>query len=297
MDSRVMHSELTSPFGRMGSAMPTLDATPYHQVRYKASHNSYDRTMSLEDQLRFDPNAPWECGCRGLELDLSQVPRDAKSWDVKHDPGAREPAHPFKKYLADLLKWSAGAKNHVPVTVVLDLKRVNSSEQAFPGRLDTYIRDHFDASSLFRPKDFWDDAGGQWPTIKELRGKFLFVLSGAGIKNVYPREASAPEPRLCFVDRGMPRDPGGMKLRKFSRVFINMDRKSMGRTSMKKWLKQAARHPQFCIRLYGLNGRSMWNSATEHGVNMMATDAMTGEDWATVVPVGAADPMMAFTPP
>ena len=57
--------------------MATYGELRYHQASHKASHNSYEREeIPVATQLAFNGRKPHDAGCRGLELDIMQSPRN-----------------------------------------------------------------------------------------------------------------------------------------------------------------------------------------------------------------------------
>lgn len=249
---------------------PDVEDWRYDTVQFKASHNSYARDAPLTGQMVFETTHPWWHGCRGLELDLRQSPSDHQVWSVDHD--RFDPNRLFDRYLRRLELWSDRHPNHDPILLTLDLKKVYSNQGDFPGDLDAYLDTHFDTDRLLSPADVRTAAGVSWPTLGELRGRFLFCLSGSkGHKQAYASSGTDP---LCFADGDVPVPLADrpFELPDDGRLFLNV--------YMGAWkerldrLEQLCALPGFVVRAYYVNTDN-WLSAQSAGVNIMATDEIT----------------------
>lgn len=178
----------------------------YNEVSLKAAHNSYQRDEILVDQLAWSSAQPFQAGCRALELDISQS-CSGNAWSVGHDPGYERNFRQLSQFLNELSVWSRNNRMHDVITIHLDLKQV---EVDFMQKLDNYIRDHLHigvVTTVYRPGELMGQeltlpAGAEngWPTLDQLRGKFIFCVTGNGnAKDWYAR--SDPRNRLCFADK------------------------------------------------------------------------------------------------
>jgi hypothetical protein len=266
--------------------------TPFNYLAFKASHNSYDQGVDLETQLGFDPADPSRDGCRGLELDLVQVD-NGNEWEVRHVAGWRPPLGDPRRgndltrllsgWLQELRRWCDARPGHDPVVVVLDLKTVDFRITTFPADFDRYLRAAgFDDDNLFTPADLvllnWC-----WPTLGEMRGHCVFVLSGAeGIKSEY---AKSDNP-LCFADRSIGR--GITKcpdFKKDPRVFVNIDCNGRFETTL-DWCRRST---AMFVRVYYVNDERSWRQVRKAGANMLATDFLLGANWARIDGSAAAE--------
>ena len=168
-----------------------FDLIPYDRVALKASHN----------------------GCRGLELDItrhsdSSAGTNLSYFQISHQKGGSGP--PLGAYLGYLLSFHANHSKHDPVFVTLDVKSESGSRFKFPKEIDSYLREWFDASLIWTPGDMRARSRSSadlcatvartgWPRVGELRGKFLFCVSGnEKWKSNYADDN--PKQRLCFAD-------------------------------------------------------------------------------------------------
>jgi hypothetical protein len=281
--------------------MPDFDDFRYDEVAFKAAHNSVDRRESLADQLTWRAEAPHHGGCRGLELDLVQQPHRWE-WCIKHG-GRHDPNAPrFGAVLSDLLAWSEADRDHDPVTVHLDLKGHPGSDDVFPGEFDAYIRHHFDADRLVTPGELMAGAedlvrgarANGWPRLAQMRGRFVFCLSGTE-----PRKARyarlSPSERLCFADHYMGTAAHILpSTERGTRIFFNF----WLRSDSYDWdarIPWFTRQPGFVVRGFGADLQRVWKRALHAGVNVIATDQVSTAPWAHVgaeafAPTGALVP-------
>ena len=101
-----------------------VDSRPYQSVKFKASHNSYER-----DERPVTVQLAWtrreghrhQGGCRGLEIDLRESP-NLFAWSVHHDEYQGRADAQFTEYLRHLRAWSSFEGRHDVITIILDLK-------------------------------------------------------------------------------------------------------------------------------------------------------------------------------
>lgn len=275
----------------------------YNDVRFKASHNSYDRDEALIEQLEFDRDESHQAGCRGLELDISPN-EDATQWSVSHSGRYHdEKSKQLRVFLKTLKTWSAAHQEppesenddaepldisegaHDVITLTLDIKGTPTEGFDFPTRLDAYIRRNL-GKNLFEPndlldgeKDLYSAATRGWPTLGELAGKFIVCLSGAeAAKRVYNE---VPAERACFVDRKVgPDDDLDFPVDMRWRVFLNAD---MGNWEPKtQKLMRISTDEPLIVRAYFVSGDLRWEAALAAGANVIATDKVKNLKWATV---------------
>ena len=261
--------------------MSVLDPLRYDQVAFKASHNSIDRlsgmpwSESIDRQLAGTGDL-WE-PCRALELDLVQEP-DRFEWTVKH--GVNDDGPALRDVLDVIVAWAGRSENHghPVVTIHLDLKNDPMAHTDFARAIDQLLSSAFGAGRIYAPgavmgphQDLVRGArAGGWATFAELRGFFVFCLSGAGERKMrYARHVSRA--RLCFADypgsRGAPR--------KGHRVFANLFVEADGYRSN---LARVKRHPGFVARGYNIVHRRTWDISVEGGANILSGDVLDSAD-------------------
>jgi hypothetical protein len=275
---------------------PPLPDLTYDQAAFKASHNSYWK-KPISQHLDWHVDRPHRRGCAGLELDLVQS-QSGWFWAVSHMGGydAAKRKDPLRAYLKDIQEWSdrVGA-DHPPITVMLDIKQLFLDVESFPEQFDRYISEFLDRGKLFTPGELIGDQPDLvravrdhgWPSLAELRGRFIFVLSGDETSKLF-YSTWYPSERLCFADRGVSRgdvqeiDP--LWLRRGTRVFLNFScnlAKEVGEARLGAFLDTVAAVPGFVFREYVLNDRKDWDFARAHGVNVLATDKFE-EEWSLI---------------
>ena len=254
---------------------PAVHGLRYNEVRFKASHNSYAKKISLEEQLTFNRDKPAERGFRGVEIDVHQDTKGC-TWCVRHLVGPCATIHRNRKkggpakpdclgnWLGELKRWSDKHRDHDVVTVTLDLKKVVRPE-SFPKDFDAVVEGSgLDRSRLFTPMQLKD----QWPTLGELRGRFILCLSGLeDIKSEYSRGSD----RLCFADLSL--GPGLRRPAGDGRVFLNYNWRDYEKDRGNVFRKPTGR--PFVVRAYSLRkdvALGSWDVAEKKGINIMATE-------------------------
>lgn len=254
---------------------PATHSLRYDQVRFKASHNSYAKKVSLEEQLTFNRDHPHRRGFRGLELDVHQDRKGCK-WCVRHLIGNCARLHANRRktgrggpdclgeWFGELATWSGANPGHDVITLTLDLKRVVRRD-TFGDDFDELLSSAgLDATRLFSPGELT----GPWPTLGELSGKFIACLSGLEkVKADYAARGGG----LCFSDVAM--GPGRRRKRGEERLFLNYNWREY-----EKGQGNVFRPPQdraYVIRAYNLRkdvALGSWDVAERKGVNIMSTD-------------------------
>jgi hypothetical protein len=254
---------------------------PYNQVSFKASHNSYDRDEPFIEQLDWNSTQPWQAGCRGLELDINQS-ETGNRWSVGHVGGYDDDERQLSLFLDELNAWSDRNPGHDVVTLYLDLKSV---QPGFPHWLDAYIQT-FLFAPLYRPADLMGsydtlELGARyngWPTLNQLRGKFILVVSGDGdAKEEYAHDN--PRARYCFADKDFGQDEAPHSQ---TRVFFNYH---LYENDYDEWgpvFRAQASRPETIMRGYVIDEGDFWGDALAAGANLLTTNRVKNNDWAMV---------------
>lgn len=262
------------------------DNRHYQDVTFKASHNSYERDeRPFTEQLSWTGRSPHQAGCRGVELDLRESP-NLPVWAVDHDEYTSRADRQFSEFLHHLRRWSSMHPRHDVITVTLDLKAAARDRRQFPRYLDAMIDECLGRDLLFTPAALIGDheslvAGAMatgWPTLHELRGRFILCLSGdEPTKKSY---SSSSRQRLCFADQRLRQGDRLPSRTSGDRVFFNFNA-----TETWDWVaavRALADRQGFVTRTYGLNSADLWQRAIAAGANIVATDKVRGHSWAHV---------------
>lgn len=179
---------------------PPLPPAPlnYNDAFQYGTHNSYwdkrDNVTELQasgtrqrllDQLLFDH-------VRALELDIHRDDSTPHNWTVYHtDKQSNSFCSPLAECLKELRLFHYANPQHEVVTVVLELKEIlkfNFDDTHTPQDLDAIIRSNL-PGLVYEPAHFLSRcangltmrqcaAQAGWPSIQELRGKFMFAVMG-----------------------------------------------------------------------------------------------------------------------
>jgi hypothetical protein len=166
-------------------------------------------------------------------------------------------------------------------------RRHQVRRRRFPTRSTTTC-EWFIAAILYRPGTFSpysDDfvayvkANG-WPEVDDLRGKFVFCLSGnADWKSYYAQ--TNPRARLCFADKDFD-DGKTVTVPTTGQQIIYLSNLYSSNFDIWKNSIASLRAANLITRGYVLNGEDLWNKAKDAKLNAFATDKITGHSWAYV---------------
>jgi hypothetical protein len=201
-----------------------------HLLQWATSHNSYDTDQQLVRAGRpFEPASLYDCGFRGIELDVVQDAKGGEEWCVRHGNSFDSAYKLLSSYLMELHDWSAAwpaNAPHDPLFIHLDCKDIDV-DATFPERLDAYLRRYLSDQPTYQPVDMLTPEGdlmqsamsAGWPSPAELAGKFIFVLTGERApKERYARRA--PASRMCFADMDL---HFGFNTKSGRRILANSD--------------------------------------------------------------------------
>lgn len=257
------------------------NSLPIQSLVFKASHNSYQRDESIQDQLTFHETQAYQCGCRGIELDIqrnSSSTMNPNFFTVNHT--RLSDGDSLKSWLDKVLQWDNG-NTHDVVWIMLDIKSSEGDVMSFPDELDQYLTDYFGLSYIATPAQMFPDMNqGQnlsdivardgWPILDTLKGKYIFCLSGTEEwKKTYANQN--PSSRLCFADCTDDQKLGA------TRVVYNVE---SGHEDSKILGSLISRN--IFIRVYDTDSQKDWDEAKQSGANMLATDKVSNYKWAEV---------------
>lgn len=283
---------------------------------HMSSSGPWERKKPEESEppFSFEPAHFYSAGCRGIELDIVED-RASSEWCVRHPEGLRhrffgvpfDPSYTrLSSYLNALRDWSLSFKPTEPHEVFfvhLDLKRVHTPASLLQARLDAYLRTHLEGATVLSPGYFLPDGRVRrrispqservtpnaplrsfmktkpWPTLDELKGMLIFVLSGKDedLKKAY---ASEWDQAISFCDsargnRG-PMD-GGV-------TIANSDLNDLpNRQALADWREN---NPHGLWRIYNVPKNDANRVLMEYAPNLIAVD---------VPPPGKGD--FRFDPP
>lgn len=274
-----------------------MSTTTFDQIIFKASHNSYDRDESLQQQLTFNPSKPYNCGCMGIELDIWRhsspyVPYESISADyftVAHNtPGKTT----LKSYFDQVLEWHLANPDHDVVLVTLDIKSSNGGYNNFQDEIDTYLKCYFGESLLFKPGQLMlnpdlslcsNVIATGWPELSSdaLKGKFIFCLSGnKEWKAKYAATNLAV--RYCFSDLDQSdSDKNVTPPTSGNIVFFNFHIYDKNKSIWMKTIPPFA-VSKLIVRTYVSNSEDNWNNCIIANVSAIATDKVSNYKWCKV---------------
>lgn len=181
----------------------------YNEVRTLTTHNSYKKALpdslyKLSSQV-FSPEkfrvsmyehdtpvAQLNNGVRGFELDIRKQPNGFK---IFHQPAPDNLSNSpnWKMTLEELRLWSDANPNHVPVTVLVEIKRDNpywnllyrEMDENKLRELDRTVKDIMGENKVITAADLMGESysslgemveNNGWPSLCSMKGKFIFLL-------------------------------------------------------------------------------------------------------------------------
>ncbi len=271
------------------AALTPAHAQPaYNELRQKSSHNSYQRSEALLDQLVYHR-------IRSIELDIhngkSGWSSVAGNWFVYHtSTDAQTTCHRLSDCLDELRAFHLANPNHEVVTVWVDLK--DSFETGrLPQDLDNRITTHLPSAWLFKPSDVMTGCPGvtslqaavtgacTWPTHAQLRGRFIFVLTGGDVSsstsklNTYVSNGATATSRVAFIAPDLTSAPG-INAKQYA-VFFNME-------SANAALATNVHLANFIGRVWNVNDSAAWSRVAPLDVHHIATNKVNYhvDSWA-----------------
>ncbi|MFT4551947.1 MAG: hypothetical protein ACI9S8_000568 [Chlamydiales bacterium] len=278
----------------------------YNEVQFKVAFDSRSKGP-LDQQLAFSPYKPWEGGCLGIELGIVQNPKftgpdDNWEFSLQNGDEFQEESPSLRQTLQEISKWSSNHPGHHVVTIHIAIKgkKIIGDDKLFCEKFDDVLANELGIEKIFTPAYLQRDASSLlsavqqygWPTLEELRGNFIVVLTGDDSNRLVSLRRmvytyNEPYRRLAFVDidhREVKRfsknvsDIDNPGYREGSRVFLNI------KFGHGDWIRLAdgARKLGLVTRLWKVNTRNDWNLAKQANVNLIATDMVHDSQWTAL---------------
>jgi len=239
-------------------------------------------------------------------LDQEQIQKYGRwIFYVQHDEEIVGKPPTLPDCLKKIKNWSNKNTGHSVLTIHLDLKKggTHGDDNRFVEELDRILIEELGKDYLFSPKEI---QGGNssllvsvknygWPTLKQLEGKFIIVLSGDETSSTVQRRRSiysSSSNRVAFVDLDQraaskygwdDSDATNSYYTTGDRIFINIQ---LGRNDWTR-LARHAHEEGFVTRVWKANHEEHWNQSVNSQVNIIATDILQDKrnpesHWATM---------------
>jgi len=205
---------------------PLDDLLRLNHLQMKGTHNSYHvapQPFVVED---LDYTLPplrvqlAKLGVRQVELDVHKISSEGGGFRVFHIPLADEGTTcPFlQDCLSEMRAWSDENPRHHPLVIYLEPKNTpqegglvgyDGTATQYYEELDAEIRAAWPAARLLTPDQVQGSyptlaaaiAARGWPTLRETRGRALFVLLDTGDhRRVYTHDETSLAGRVMFAD-------------------------------------------------------------------------------------------------
>lgn len=194
-------------------ADPTINCAKLNNVYRLAGHNTFQPSVVSKSDGGLYQSLFYT---RVLELDIHRTSTPI-AYEVFHtgffcnsncnncgydtSTGQADGDKTFIVCLADIKQWHVDYPNHDPIIIHIDLQDdFKVSSQHTPARLDQFFNDIFGETNIYKPRDLLGNNFGNmraaaqlnnWPSMGDLTGKFIFVLTGDGaIVSEYIRQRS-----------------------------------------------------------------------------------------------------------
>lgn len=173
-----------------------------------STHNSYEKKpLGILESLDY--------GARMVEFDIRTTFFSSnQDYCIGHlicyDPTTQNgklgnpDTHFIKAWLQQIRNWSLAHPDHAPITVMVDLKHDLSSggkgyaEGGFPFLQEMWLE-------VFGDSAYWasEKPGGTWPTVDELRGRIIGMLSGSRNARIFYQQDEGYKPQVSVNDAGL----------------------------------------------------------------------------------------------
>lgn len=263
-------------------------AMAYNKLRQKSSHNAYERDEALLDQMVYHRIRSLEFDIHNGKDDWPKVPED---WYVYHDGWrSKTSCHRLSDCLGELRAFHLANPDHEVVTVFIDLKDSFEADR-MPDQLDALIQRHLPPEWVFRPSQLRDACPGAqtlkaavtgdcaWPTHLQLRGRFIFALTGSDLSAgsklfTYAADDQAAHARLAFVAPDLKRASGVARAQPHA-VFFNINASYAA-------VANDVHAAGFVGRVWDVNDESTWRRVAVLDVNHIGTDNVNhlADPWA-----------------
>jgi hypothetical protein len=290
------NSESDVKAGDAGASAVSLNA-----VTSKSVHNAYERDEPLFDQLAFHR-------VRSVEIDVHNTKSGSATllfdWFVFHIdlPLRRDTScQRFSDCLDQLAAFHLAMPKHEVITLLVDLKDDLTGDHD-AAALDAMLTARL-GSMLYKPADMSARCMGKpdlrssvatgtgcgWPSLDELRGRVMVILTGGNACNGTGKLAGyAGKTGLSRVSFIAPSIDDSCAFSAYSgqnnTLFYNMDLPHAAAATQ-------VRAAGFMTRVYaggavgGLDKQTEWNQAAGYGTHLLATDKVnvSQDPWATTV--------------
>ena len=311
-ESQTIDSKSTDTSSLQERRLSTQGYLKYNNVMFKGSHNSYERRESIEEQLNYS-NPIHQNNVLALEFDVwRNTPKNynrtnipSNTWVVNHWPHPGKRGRTLASYFSQLKNWHTKVKNHVPVMIKLDIKSSNGGYQNFHEQIDWYLSRFLGDDIIFSSREMFKDPNRSlrhnmlyneaWPTIDQLRGKFIIVLTGNDSfidqysKFLHNRRTAFAMKKqnigktddvssgIWHANNTINNNP--------NYIFYNFSMSNIkdikNRAGSKEFLKQMAKRGMI-TRVYSANNRDDWNLCKSLKISCISTDKIRNHDWARI---------------
>lgn len=233
----------------------------YHQAIFKASHNSYAKKISLIEQIKTHKFNAIEFDIRRKKL-LKSAPEG--DWFVFHHLFDRKTQFKYLSNALDVLaEYHTKTPQHQVLTVFMDMS--SFSKKQTPDKLNTLLLSKF-GRHIFKPQDLLSFCNNTqtlqeavlkcgWPTLKQLKGKIIFVLT-SGDLNDYLKQSNEAVAFVASKPKKVVKDS----------VFMNIayDKNFKGLSELQK--------RNIVTRFYFVDNKEEFKDSYKKKVNFIAVD-------------------------
>ncbi|MBI3364351.1 MAG: hypothetical protein HY033_05535 [Ignavibacteriae bacterium] len=284
--------------------MPNVDhaSLSYNQIQQKSSHNSFERDEGIVDQI-----TKWYI--RSLEFDLhirKKVLKEGATtrdwytvdgdWFIYHDDIDYTTSYDT---LSRLLNMLASLQKQIPdhevMTIFLDNHDdFTSDNKHAPQDLDALLLQKL-GGNIFTPKQLLNGAATLkqavttpekgWPLLKDLQGKFIFVLTGANIDG-YIESGKTANDRIGFIAEEISNDTAGEIGKRDHVIFYNFSWGNQGlgpAIFAQQFISRV--FPQWILSLkphFNMSSKQEWDEAKQMKIHHLATNEINWQEspWA-----------------
>ena len=260
---------------------------PFNRVRQKSSHNSFELPKP-DFKAHIDQ---YNIYSQEYDIHIRKGAFDEhlkKDWYIYHESVFSMEDTNCKKLtelLAQCREVHDRPEGHEVITVFIDTKNnpFYDDDDQRPADLDSLLIYKLGEGAVFRSSDLLGDCHSlhdavarldAWPTMGQLRNKFIFVLTGGKLSRSRSNleeymKGTDPRQRVLFVAPELDRREDIMRDEMRDAVFFNLDTDRMDERGREIFERK------FIARAFSVESDDEWSIARQHSIQHIATNNLT----------------------
>eukprot|EP00002_Diphylleia_rotans_P021580 TRINITY_DN4198_c0_g1_i2.p1 TRINITY_DN4198_c0_g1~~TRINITY_DN4198_c0_g1_i2.p1 ORF type:complete len:528 (-),score=126.26 TRINITY_DN4198_c0_g1_i2:226-1809(-) len=281
------------PIKNASNRQSIVDNIRYNHIRQKSAHNSYQRIEGVADMAAY-----WQLRSVEMDLHIDKLlrPGISNDWYVYHTTSDfKSNIDKMSNFLDVCQGIQKALPNHEIITVWMDHKDEGKWGEAghTPADFDRLVRSKL-GNGVFTPNDLINRVPSSlrndsrritlkeavrlsgWPTLRELRGKFMFIWTASDAmlaQYINERYTNGPDSDpIAF---------GGQSLGSSADLWKNENIVIFNMPYSNRQLGEEVYRSGFISRVYTINTETEWNNVNQY-FHHIATDKVNvyRDSWA-----------------